>query len=58
MGCRGFAKKIFPERQYFVVNHMVDFFALRKELIHNYERSFYLKLLNISEEYKNPIEGH
>tara|TARA_Y100000589_G_scaffold180005_1_gene170411 strand:+ start:3198 stop:3902 length:705 start_codon:yes stop_codon:yes gene_type:complete len=58
IGFRSFAKNLFPEIPYFVATSYGGCFAIKKELILNYEKSFYIKLLNILEKHKNPIEGH
>ena len=58
IGFRAFAKSLFPEIPYFVATSYGGCFAIKKNLILKYKKSFYLKLLNILSQHKNPIEGH
>ena len=58
IGFRKFAKELFPEIPIFVSTSYGGCFAVKKELIKNYDKEFYKKLLDTLSKHKNPIEGH
>ena len=58
IGFRRFAKNYFPDIPFFVATSYGGCFAVKKELIRNYNINFYSDLLNILSQNKNPIEGH
>ncbi len=57
-GFRRFAKDLFPDIPFFVATSYGGCFAVKKELIKNYDIDHYSYLLNILSQNKNPIEGH
>jgi len=58
LGFRKFAKRIFPRIPLFVATSYGGCFGVSKELIRNYEISFYKNLLEYVSKDSNPIEGH
>ena len=58
IGFRNFSKKFFSDIPYFVNTSYGGCFAVKKELILNYEKDFYYELLEILDKHQNPIEGH
>ena len=58
IGFRNFAKHLFPEIPLFVATSYGGCFAVKKEIIRQYDVSFYEKLLDTLSKNKNPIEGH
>ena len=58
IGFRKFSKSLFPEIPLLVNTSYGGCFAIKKDLITNYDLGFYKNLLNILSRHKNPIEGH
>lgn len=58
IGFRKFATDLFPEIPLLVATSYGGCFAVKKELIRNYDINFYKNLLNIVKDHPNPIEGH
>ncbi len=58
IGFRKFAENLFPDIPIFVATTYGGCFAIKKELIKQYEISFYSDLLAKLSYHKNPIEGH
>ena len=58
IGFRNFAKKLFPNIPKFVATSYGGCFAVKKEIIMQYDITFYKRLLDILSKHKNPIEGH
>ena len=58
IGFRGFARSIFPNIPIFVATSYGGCFALKKEVILQYDIEFYEHLLKILSLHINPIEGH
>ena len=56
--CRKYAKSFFPKIPLFVATSYGGCFAVKKDLILNYDLKFYKDLLNTIQMHKNPIEGH
>ena len=58
IGFRKFAKSLFPNIPLLVATSYGGCFAVKKELIRNYDLEFYKKLLFMLSNHEKPIEGH
>ena len=58
IGFRAFSKNLFPDIPFFTATSYGGCFAVKKDLILQYELDFYKNLLKILSKNKNPIEGH
>ena len=58
LGFRKFAKKLFPNIPLFVATSYGGCFAVKRELIQQYNKDFYKYILTFLEDHNNPIEGH
>ncbi len=58
IGFRKFAKNLFPNIPLFIATSYGGCFAVKRENIIKNDLSFYVDLLQILEQNKNPIEGH
>ena len=58
LGFRKFSEMFFPEIPVFVPTSYGGCFAVRKEAVHQYPKSFYLKLMNLLDQHEHPIEAH
>lgn len=58
IGFRAFSKILFPDIPYFAATSYGGCFAVKKDLILQYDLNFYKNLLKILSANKNPIEGH
>lgn len=58
IGFRKFTEGLFPRIPRVVATSYGGCFAIKKELIRNYDINFYSNLLEILSQHKNPIEGH
>ena len=58
IGFRKFSKSLFPEIPILINTSYGGCFAIKKDLIKNYDLLFYKNLLNKLSVHKNPIEGH
>ena len=58
IGFRAFSKNLFPNIPFFTATSYGGCFAVKKDLILQYELDFYKNLLKILSKNKNPIEGH
>ena len=58
LGFREFSKQLFPNISLFVPTSYGGCFSVRKEAVQQYQKNFYLKLLNFLDKYEHPIEAH